>query len=294
MLWGCGAPNDHERNGKHQAVPDFHSLQEMMKENPNPRYFERCSLLILVVAIAAVAATFFLPPIAQDVAYHDFADKREILGISNFFNVVSNVPFFVIGVWGLVFLRRRTLAVSKEEIPAFMTLFSGIALTGFGSVYYHLAPSNATLFWDRLPMTMIFMSLMAVIIGERISPAEGRWLLPIFLAVGFASVVYWRVTELQGAGDLRFYGFVQFFPVLAIPLIIFLYPSARTGTAKLIAAGGFYLFAKIAEVLDAPIFEFSGMVSGHTVKHLMAGIASYWLLLLLTDRAMREEEEIMH
>ena len=241
--------------------------------------------IIVGIGLAAIVTVLFLPPIPQDPAYHDFADRRPFLGIPNALNVLSNAPFVLVGALGLAFVRRRA---ALEERTALLILFAGVGLTGFGSAYYHLAPGNVTLFWDRLPMTIVFMSLMAVIIAERISLTAGRRLLPILLLAGAGSVAYWLVGELSGAGDLRPYALVQFFPLVAIPLILLLFPPRYTRGADLLGALAWYALAKLFEALDAQIFAVGGIVSGHTLKHLASAVAMYWILRMVrTRRAIR-------
>jgi len=241
--------------------------------------------IIVGIGLAAIVTVLFLPPIPQDPAYHDFADRRPFLGIPNALNVLSNAPFVLVGALGLAFVRRRA---ALEERTALLILFAGVGLTGFGSAYYHLAPGNVTLFWDRLPMTIVFMSLFAVIIAERISLTAGRRLLPILLLAGAGSVAYWLVGELSGAGDLRPYALVQFFPLVAIPLILLLFPPRYTRGADLLGALAWYALAKLFEALDAQIFAVGGVVSGHTLKHLASAVAMYWILRMVrTRRAIR-------
>lgn len=241
--------------------------------------------IIVGIGLAAIVTVLFLPPIPQDPAYHDFADRRPLLGIPNALNVLSNAPFVLVGALGLAFVRRRA---ALEERTALLILFAGVGLTGFGSAYYHLTPGNVTLFWDRLPMTIVFMSLFAVIIAERISLTAGRRLLPILLLAGGGSVAYWLVGELSGAGDLRPYALVQFFPLVAIPLILLLFPPRYTRGADLIGALAWYALAKLFEALDAPIFAVGGVVSGHTLKHLASAVAMYWIFRMVrTRRAIR-------
>jgi hypothetical protein len=136
-------------------------------------------------AFALMVSAFFLfvPPIAQDQAYHLFADSRTLWDVPNFWNVASNLPFAVVGILGLWKLRGVFDRV----------LFTGVLLTFFGSAYYHLAPSDARLVWDRLPMTLVFMALLACVVKAN------DWLLAMFLACGVASVLWWSMT-----GDLRF------------------------------------------------------------------------------------------
>jgi len=245
---------------------------------------------IVGIGLAALVAVAFLPPIPQDPAYHTFADQRRFLGIPNTLNVLSNAPFVLVGALGWTFLLRqgRPQADGPLSTPwersVFGILFAGVGLTGFGSAYYHLAPGNVTLFWDRLPMTIVFMSLFALIIAERISLTAGRRLLPLLLLVGAGSVVYWLLGELKGAGDLRLYGLVQFFPLVAIPLMLLLFPSRYTRGADLVGALAWYALAKLFELLDAQVFAVGGVVSGHTLKHLASAVAMYWILRMVKTR----------
>jgi len=230
--------------------------------------------------VAAAAVMLLAPPITHAPASHPFADQRRMLGIPNLLDVISNLPFAVVGVLGLGFVGRRKEAFRGSwERAAFAVMFAGMGLTALGSTYYHLAPDNATLFWDRVPMTIVFMSLFAIVIGDRIGWDAGRRLLLPLLAAGIASVVYWRWT-----GDLRFYGLVQYFPMLAILLMVLLLPRMYTGTAWLAGAMCWYVLAKIFEMLDAQIFALGQVVSGHTLKHLAAGAAAWWLLRMMKVR----------
>ena len=96
-----------------------------------------------------------ISPIAQDQAYHLFADQRSVLGIPNFWNVMSNLPFLLVGVAGISFVHRN---VRDPLRNLWLVFFAGIFVTAFGSGYFHLAPNNGTLAWDRLTMTIGFMS----------------------------------------------------------------------------------------------------------------------------------------
>jgi hypothetical protein len=233
--------------------------------------FGRGAIILLGgLGLASVAVLAALPPITQDESYHAFADARTLLGIPHFWNVVSNLPFVAVGAAGLAFYRKDAAATA---------LFVGILLTGFGSSYYHLAPSDDTLFWDRLPMTIAFMSLLAGAVGERFGEAAGRRALWPLLALGAASLLWWRQT-----GDLRPYVWVQFYPCLALPILYLWFP-VTTGTAILIMAAVLYGLSKAFEYFDAAIYAASGdIVSGHTLKHLAASAACYALLRYIAQR----------
>jgi hypothetical protein len=156
-------------------------------------------------------------------------------------------------------------------------------MTAFGSAYYHLAPDNARLVWDRLPMTIVFMPLVASLIQERINVKLGLWLLPALMAIGIASVLQWRWSEQQGSGDLRFYAAVQLYALLAL-LAALLLPPRYTRCSDLLVVAGLYVLAKICEAADKQIFSLARLVSGHTLKHLAAGAAGLLILRMLQKR----------
>src|SRR5204862_1616620 len=153
-----------------------------------------------------------------------FSDARTLCGIPNAWNVLSNLGLLAAGIWGLLVLGDRRIAASITERLLYAIFFFGVVLTCFGSGYYHLAPDNARLVWDRLPMTIVFMSLVAAVIAERISLPAGLWLLPVLLGVGISSVLAWYASELRGRGDLRFYAGVQVYAVLVLLLALLLPP----------------------------------------------------------------------
>ncbi len=151
-----------------------------------------------------------------------------------------------------------------SEKGAWLLFFLGVAATAFGSSWYHWAPSNDTLLWDRLPMTLGFMGFFAGIVGERISERAYRLLLWPLLGIGVASVLYWYATERQGHGDLRLYGLVQFFPLLLIPLIMALYRPRYSHSRYIFFALAWYAAAKGLEYWDRAIYTAtSGLVGGH-------------------------------
>ncbi len=219
--------------------------------------------LIFLVWLAGISliGLWFVPPIPQPQHYHQFADQRTMLGIPNFWNVVSNLPFILVGALGLVRVR--------GELSA-SVFFLGVFLTGFGSSYYHWNPNDWGLFWDRLPMAIAFMGILAYAIEERIDRRVGRMLLLPLVALGVASLLLWLRTD-----DLRLYGWVQFFPCLVLPLLFLLFPPKYSGTWYWFAAAGWYVLAKLLEHFDAAIDSALRIMSGHPLKHLAAACACY-------------------
>ncbi len=237
-------------------------------------------LAVVLLMVASLAGLLLLPPITQDQAYHAFADDRVLFGIPNFWNVVSNFPFIAIGAWGLWQFRRP---------PATAVLFLGILLTGFGSSYYHLEPNDRTLFWDRLPMAISFMAILAIAIEERINAKAGAALLWPLIAIGVFSLFLWRWT-----GDLRLYGWVQFFPALALPLLFLLFPPKYSGTSYWFVAAALYALAKLLEYYDGAIYSVGHVLSGHTLKHLAAAAACFAVLRYFQTRRLLKPSATIH
>lgn len=245
--------------------------------------------LLFAIVAAFIVGTALQKPIPQDASYHAFADQRTVLGVPNFWNVISNLPFLLVGIAGLRALRKGGPNRPLQPLyPAYAVLFMGVSLVAFGSAYYHLTPDNGRLTWDRLPMTLAFMSLLAIVVGERIDPQLGRRWLPFLLLIGLLSVVYWHVSEVRGNGDLRPYLLVQFLPLALIPLIMLLFPSASSKTYYIWGMLGAYAAAKVLEVFDRHIFNALGVVSGHTLKHVIAAAGVYFLVLAAAAERRRQ------
>jgi hypothetical protein len=241
------------------------------------------------ITLIAVIAVFNFAPIPQDPAYHRFADQRTVAELPNFWNVVSNIPFLIVGFMGMCRVVGEPLPGGLDELRRmYFAFFAGIFLTGIGSFYYHLHPDNRTLVWDRLPMTVGFMALFAAIVGEYVSIRAARLLFVPLMVVGLASVLYWHVTELDGQGDLRPYALVQFLPMILIPAILWLFKSELQGNAFYWAMIAAYALAKAAEFFDAGLYALLGGVSGHTLKHAIAAAAPY-----IFYRALRYRERII-
>jgi hypothetical protein len=223
-------------------------------------------------------------PIVQDQAYHRFVDTRAFAGIANAADTLSNLAFLVVGVMGLFFLwsarRDRQRFAMPEEVSAYWWLFGAVTATTFGSAYYHLAPDDARLVWDRLPIALAFMALLSAVIAERMSPRAGIRLLVPLLAFGAFSVLYWAFS-----GDLRIYLLTQFGAILAVLALAVFYPSRYSHGGAIFAAIVIYGLAKAVEFWDRPVFEAAGgSMSGHTLKHLLAAGALYAILWSLQRR----------
>ena len=248
--------------------------------------FSRESRLFIlgVLTILVILGVMLHRPIPQSISYHRFADTRTFLGISNFANVISNLPFVIVGIIGL-YLIKRSNASLKINIMYFC-MFIGVLLTGIGSAYYHYRPDNNTLVFDRLPMTLVFMSLLSATLAERIDLKMGFVMLFPLLIIGMVGVAWWHITELKGDGDLRPYILVQYYPIVFIPLILILFArfSDHRGLRQLVWAVIWYILAKLFEHFDQEIYSATRFISGHTIKHLAAAVAAWYLIRLFLQR----------
>ncbi|MCK8603423.1 ceramidase [Desulfoferrobacter suflitae] len=231
-----------------------------------------------LIALAGIAAVFTAAlalhgRVPQSQAYYQFAAQCPFFGIPNFFDVISNLPFLLVGIYGLLLFRNSTPPGSLDSLRfAYLTFFVGASLVALGSGYFHLNPNDSTLVWDRLPMTISFMSFVTIIVGEYISEPAARKLLVPLLLLGIFSVVWWRLTDNNDGGDLRIYILVQFLPMLLIPLIVWLYPPKFVPSFYVWGLLGMYGYAKLLELLDKPIFQMLKVISGHTLKHIAAAL----------------------
>ena len=239
---------------------------------------EKVTALVLLFFIGCIGMTF-INPVCQDVNYHHFADRSDYFSIPNFWNVVSNLPFLIIGAMGMLFVAFRTKElIAKILQPNYFIFFFGLFLTGLGSSYYHWNPNNQTLLWDRLPMTISFMSFFSIIIGEFIGTKYARVILLSLLTFGISSVFYWSYTESIGCGDLRMYMAVQFFPMFLIPIIMILFKPGSYPAKYLWLVLLAYVIAKVFERFDLEIAYFFPL-SGHSIKHLFASAAPLVFLM---------------
>ena len=191
-------------------------------------------LLIISLVILSFLSLFFVSPIPQDLTYHAFADNRKMLGIKNFCDVISNLPFLFIGIIGILRVYKDWGTPSSWS---WLLLFSAIFLVALGSSYYHLHPTNKTLTWDRLPMAIGFMSLFVVIVSDYISYKLEKWLLIPMCSIGIFSVLYWHYTD-----DLRIYAWVQFVSMALLLIIVLIYKSKYLQTKYLFYAFIFLFF----------------------------------------------------
>lgn len=246
--------------------------------------------LLGVFGLLAVLFLVLVKPLPQHEAYHQFADQRSLGDIPHAWNVLSNIPFLLVGGSGMAYVLRPTIWHSPAvfattwERWVYLTLFAFVALTGVGSAYYHWQPTTNRLYWDRLPMAVVFMTFFTLILADRLSPRVAPWLWLPLVALGVLATTHWHWTELNGAGDLRLCVLVQFLPLLMIPVLVLVFPALRFPTADVFAILTFYALAKLMELLDRQVYQVSGAVSGHPLKHVVAALGVLWILGMLMRR----------
>lgn len=237
---------------------------------------------LVIAVLAALLPVLFvgLGPIAQPAGYHDFADQRPILGIGHFWNVVSNLPFLVIGVMGLHLVWRKR----GEAAGAWATLFAGTALVALGSSWYHGNPNDATLVWDRVPIGIAFMGFFIALLIEHLHGAGrrvARYLLVPSVVLSAGAIWWW-----YEYGDLSLWVWFQAAPMLAIVLVLALLPARYTRRRYLAYALAWYVAAKLLEVADLQVMQWTGgLMSGHALKHLAAAAGVWCFYVMLRERS---------
>ena len=186
-------------------------------------------------------------------SYHNFSDKRTILGIPNGINVLSNIVF--------IFLAIYLLQKKKSNLLSIYLILLAIA-----SSYYHLNPSDDTLFWDVLMIATTSMIIFTMMSGTK----NGE----IFYLFGILSVIYWKMT-----GDLRLYLII----LIGLPLYIVLkYYKDITLRKYVITFIITFTLARLFEHNDHFIYKITNnTISGHTLKHIFAGLSIYYTIKLL-------------
>lgn len=247
-------------------------------------------LPVVIVALAVVAMAAH-GPIAQLMHYHEFADHSQWLGIPHAADVLSNLGFAVVAIWGAVRLWPalfpvRERANFESSFYGYALFIASLFLTALGSSFYHLAPDDARLVWDRLPISLACAGLLAAVRAETHAGAHPQRDVLLLSAFAIFSVAWWRFTDLHGEGDLRPYLLLQALPLVLIPLWQWIYGAAKAERLTFAAAIALYVAAKAAELHDHEIFAVLGWISGHTVKHLLSSLATWvivWRLVCRTN-----------
>ena len=237
-------------------------------------------LSLIVILIVSIVALFQIEPIAQDLAYHNFSDQLRFWSIENAWNVLSNLPFVIVGIFG--FLWSLTLKKFRSQ---FIFLSLAVALVGLGSAYYHFNPNNETLVWDRLPMTLAFTTIFSLVISQFINEKIGYGFWSILVLIGIGSIWYWNKFN-----DLRLYALVQFYPLIAILLCLFFSQTNKHLKLSYWLLLSFYVIAKICEHFDMEIHEFLVVFSGHSLKHVFAALGLWFWFQIQSRKEVISEK----
>lgn len=241
---------------------------------PRPRL-----LIAAVLTALPFALLHLLPPLAQSQAYHAFTDQRGWIGIPNALDVLTNLPLLLAGLFGL---REAVRQPATPDRAPWVVFFGALTMVGFGSTWYHLAPNDTSIIWDRLPLSVMFTSLFAATVADTLSPNLGRRLLLPALAFGIFGVFWW-----QHHDDLRPYFAAQSLSLLGVPVLLALFPRRGIGRSWMVAGLGCYALAFAAERSDGFVFELTGRVfSGHSLKHCLAAIACACVAVMLRTRRL--------
>lgn len=251
--------------------------------------------LLIGSALLIIGITLYWAPITQPANFYDYADNHPRFGINNFTNVISNLPFALVGFLGIRLLsqipsRQADRVIEPEISSAYFLFFQALLATSLGSAFYHLSPDPFGLMLDRIPISLAFVNLYCIVLSEYISPRLGQRLLLPLNVYGLLAVVYWYLMTIYqtGAADLSAYVLIQLLPIVHLPLILMLYDERRPGGRYYLAALVTYGFAKLAELQDTHIYLLTGeWISGHSIKHLLAALAGWWIYRLLQLRTAK-------
>ncbi len=234
--------------------------------------------LVLVLLSLILWIWPYLPEMDSNT-YFNFADHRNILGIPNALNVLTNIFFFISGFIGIKLSFKNRNRINKFQFTNYLLFSLAILFTSFGSSYFHLSPNSETLIWDRLPMSVAFSSLISMIIADRLSSKSGAWVLAILIPYGLFTVLGYGYHFIS----IRPYIFLQFGSILFVGLIIAFLKEEKISNSALWACLGFYTIAKIFEFLDSFVFDLTSIISGHSLKHFFAFLAVHKIIMTLRE-----------
>lgn len=234
-------------------------------------------LFLLMILAAGLSISVITSPFPQPEDYHHFADTRHWMGIPNAMDVFSNLGFAIAGLLGL-----SAAWNVKRLVKPYETWLKGysvsLLLVAAGSAYYHLAPDHYGLFWDRAAMTLAFSFYFCFVLASQVSAPLARKLLPLLLLTGLATTLYWYRSELSGQGDLRFYVAFQMLPLILAVLMLVLFPAGTLNRGWLSLTLLCYIGAKWFEMADMGLYQHTGFISGHSVKHGLAALGAWCVI----------------
>jgi hypothetical protein len=246
--------------------------------------------LLWAVAIAALVAAFG-PAVAQQAHYHAFADQRAWCGLPHALDVLSNLPFAVAGLWGLLVLRGR----QRDQPPSVQRglaalFFGGLLVAALCSGIYHWQPGNPRLALDRVGMVAVFAGLLGLAVADRVSDRAGLWTAGAVLLWGPLSVAVCSAT-----GNLLPWAVLQGGGMLLVLCLAVCPPRPGTWGIRLGGVIFAYALAKLLEQGDHSVFAWTGgRVSGHSLKHAVAALAAWPVLAAMAARTpVRNSQSVL-
>ena len=231
----------------------------------------RHEIALLTGCLILLALATLGPTIAQPEHYHAFADRRSLLGVPNMMDVLSNLAFAcfgVFGAWRIWLSPQGALSPAQKGLAGLF--FFGLVATAVCSSWYHLQPQDNGLAIDRYGMTLAFAGLLGLAGATQVSDRAGQWLALTVLVCGAWSIWSWSTTL-----NVLPWAVLQFGGIALMLGLGFLQPRADTLPVSWIAVILLYATAKVLELFDMPVYQLtSELISGHTLKHIVASCAA--------------------
>ncbi|KAI4337141.1 hypothetical protein L6164_015590 [Bauhinia variegata] len=238
-----------------------------------------------VAFLCCMCFLLFTPRIPRSAKHHQYVDMRNLLGVPNTLNVITNFPFLVVGVLGFVFALEGGLfsTSSKAEAWAWILFYAGTAGMAFGSAYYHLKPDDNRVLWDTLPIMVAYSALLSSLLIERMGQRTGLCCMFLLLLAALLFVAYERIYN-----DIRFCMIFQLILPVAIPGVAFSYHSIYTHSSYWFWSTGIYLLAKFEAVADRKLYQLNNFtISGHSLEHLCLALIPVLLGVMLSCRNLK-------
>jgi len=234
-------------------------------------------------ALMLVLAALLAPGLAQPPDAHAFADQRAFWDLPCALDVLSNLPIAIAGACGLVLLRRR-VEMGPAQLACARLFCAGLVITAAGSAFYHWAPDDFGLAIDRAAMSIAFAGLLGLAAAAGVSERAGGATAVALLLLGPAAVATWYFT-----GNVLPWALVQFGGMPVLLALVFAPPRASALPVRWGAVLLLYALAKWFELNDHAVFAASGqLLSGHTLKHVVAALATLPVLAAVAAPGRRQ------
>jgi hypothetical protein len=276
------------------AKPSFYATPHTGHPQTMTTAEQRLCAIGLVLAVLATAGALLGDALAQMLHLqlnahghthiyahgHPFVDARAFLGIPNACDVLSNLPFFVFGMWGFRALYCAP-TVHRATRQAATVFFVGLLLTCCSSSFYHWAPDAWGLAVDRAGMAVAFAGVLGLACAERVSLRAAPWVWGSVLATGLLAIVL----NLY-AGAIAPWAVVQFGGMAVVLWMAAQRPLPGALGVRWSVLIAWYVLAKLLELGDATVYEATGhWVSGHSLKHIAASLAAWPVIEALRHNA---------